>query len=101
LKPLRRASPFLSSGRSRKIQDTNGDEKFAAYRTIPAFREYLLIEQSRVHVEHYVKQGVNQWLFTEYDGLVARLTLAAMTVEVGLADLYEAVEFGEVGANAS
>jgi hypothetical protein len=23
LKPLRRASPFLSSGRSRKIQDTN------------------------------------------------------------------------------
>lgn len=76
-------------------------EKFAAYRTIPAFREYVLIEQSRVHVEHYVKQGVNQWLFTEYDGLAARLTLATVMVEIGLADLYEAVEFGEVGADVS
>ncbi|MGB3560607.1 MAG: Uma2 family endonuclease, partial [Geitlerinemataceae cyanobacterium] len=31
------------------------DEKFSAYRTISTFQEYLLIEQSKMHVEHYTK----------------------------------------------
>lgn len=69
------------------------DEKFAAYRTIPTFQEYLLINQHRMHVEHYAKQAVNQWLFTEYDGQAARIRFASIEVEIGLADLYETVEF--------
>lgn len=51
------------------------DEKFAAYRTIPGFQEYLLIDQSQPHVEQYVKQGMNQWLFMEYSGRAARFSL--------------------------
>ncbi|KJH72763.1 Uma2 family endonuclease [Aliterella atlantica] len=68
------------------------DEKFAAYRTIATFGEYLLIDQSRLHVEQYVKQSANQWLFTEYNGQEA-ISLATVAVEINLADLYENVEF--------
>ena len=68
------------------------DEKFAAYRTITGFQEYVLIDQYQLHVEQYVKQDVNQWLFTEYSGKEAQFTLSSVGVEMVLADLYENVE---------
>lgn len=69
------------------------DEKFAAYRAIATFQEYLLIDQSRLHIEQYVKQSANQWLFTEYNGQEAKVILATVAVEIVLAELYENVEF--------
>jgi Uma2 family endonuclease len=69
------------------------DEKFAAYRTISTFQEYLLIDQSQHHVEQYTKQSANQWLFTEHTGEDARLSLSSVPVEIALADLYENAEF--------
>ena len=69
------------------------DEKFAAYRTIPTFQEYVLIEQTHFHVEHFVKQATNQWLFSEYDGQDAIVLLSSISVEIFLADLYENVKF--------
>lgn len=68
-------------------------DKFAHYRTIETFQEYLLISQYQPRVEHYVKQSENQWLITEYSGLEASLKLSAVAVEIALTDLYEAVEF--------
>jgi Uma2 family endonuclease len=41
-------------------QSTKGydrEDKFAAYRTIPTFQEYLLIDQNRIHVEQFSKTG--------------------------------------------
>lgn len=66
-------------------------EKFAAYRTIATFQEYLLINQEQLHLEHYVKQSANQWLFTEYNGNEAQVSLATVPVEFALVDLYENV----------
>ena len=36
------------------------DEKFAAYRTIPSFQEYILIDQYTMHVEQYSKTDNNK-----------------------------------------
>jgi len=68
-------------------------DKFTHYRTIESFQEYVLVEQYRPHVEHYVKQGDNEWLFTDYSGLESSFKLATVGVEIALVDLYEAVEF--------
>lgn len=76
---------------SKSTKEYDRDEKFAAYRTIPTFQEYLLIDQYRPRVEQYVKQGAHQWLFTEHDGTDARVKLSSVPVEIGLADLYESV----------
>ncbi len=78
---------------SKSTKDYDRDEKFAAYRAIVTFQEYLLIDQYRPHVEQYVKQDAHQWLFTEYDGIDAQVKLSSIPVEIGLADLYENVEF--------
>ena len=69
-------------------------DKFEAYRTIPTFQEYLLIDQYRLYVEHYVKQSEHQRLFTEYSSLDAQVNLSLVGVEIALKDLYENVDVG-------
>lgn len=71
------------------------DEKFAAYRSIPSFQEYLLIDQYRLQVEQYSKTEANKWIFSEYSCMGDRLSLTSVAVEISLADLYENIEFGE------
>jgi Uma2 family endonuclease len=78
---------------SDSTKDYDRSEKFISYRSIPTFQEYLLISQDSPHVEHHVKQNANQWLFTEYNGLDATVTLVSIGVEITLADLYENIEF--------
>jgi Uma2 family endonuclease len=75
------------------IKAYDRDEKFAAYRSVATIQEYLLIDQYQPHVEQYIKQGDNQWLFAEYNGLEAKVLVAAVGVEIALLDLYGNVEF--------
>jgi Uma2 family endonuclease len=69
------------------------DEKFAAYRTLSTFQEYLLIDQSSLHLEQYLKQGDRQWLFREYDQPDDKIVLASIALEIRLGDLYEQINF--------
>lgn len=69
------------------------DEKFRAYRTIPSFQEYVLIDQVSLHVEQYYKTQPRQWIFSELDGEEAVLSLNTLPFEITLADLYDKVEF--------
>jgi Uma2 family endonuclease len=78
---------------SESTQGYDRGDKFAHYRTITTFQEYVLLDQYRPRVEHYTKQAQNQWLLTEYEGLEANFRLASVGVDVALAELYEAVEF--------
>jgi Uma2 family endonuclease len=71
------------------------DEKFAAYRSIPSFQEYLLIDQYRVRVEQYSQTDANKWIFSEYGSMRDRLMLTSVQVEIAIADLYESIEFSE------
>jgi Uma2 family endonuclease len=80
---------------SKSTKSYDRGEKFVAYRTIPNFQEYLLIDQYRVHVEHHVKTGVNQWLFSEYDDAAITLSLSCFDLQVQIADLYDNIDFAE------
>ncbi len=85
---------FIAEILSTSTKNRDRSEKFADYRTIPSFQEYLLVDQAKPHVEQYIKQGTNQWLFTEYDNLEDHFLLSSLGVEVNLADLYADVELG-------
>lgn len=67
-------------------------DKFSAYRTVPTLQEYLLIDQYNSHVEHYVKQAENQWLFKEYHGLETEFSLSSLAVTIAMTELYEAID---------
>ncbi|MCD8488410.1 MAG: Uma2 family endonuclease [Desertifilum sp.] len=84
---------FIAEVLSKSTQNYDRSEKFAAYRTISTFQEYLLIDQYRIHVEHYVKTGANQWIFSEYDDSNITLSLNAFESQVTIADIYENIDF--------
>jgi Uma2 family endonuclease len=78
---------------SRSTQSRDRSEKFAAYRTIDTFQEYILIDQYRIHVEHYLKTAVNQWLFSEYDDPETAISLQCLNLKINIADLYDNIDF--------
>ncbi len=69
------------------------DKKFAAYRTIPTFQEYLLIDQYTMQVEQYYKTSQKQWIFSEYNELEETISLNSISFQITLADIYDKVEF--------
>ncbi|HEV3459247.1 MAG TPA: Uma2 family endonuclease [Thermoanaerobaculia bacterium] len=59
--------------------------KFEHYRTLTAFREYLLVSQDQPKVEQYVRQENRQdWLFTEKRDLAGSIVLPS--IECALKD---------------
>jgi Uma2 family endonuclease len=84
---------FIAEVLSRSTQNYDRSEKFANYRTIDTFQEYLLIDQYRIHVEHYVKTAVNQWSFSEYDDPNIAIALQFLDLQIKIADLYDNIDF--------
>jgi Uma2 family endonuclease len=78
---------------SKSTRDYDRGDKFVSYRTMPNFCEYLLIDQYRIYVEHYVKTAVNQWLMTQYDDPAIALSLNSIEAQIQIADLYENIDF--------
>jgi Uma2 family endonuclease len=78
---------------SKSTEAYDRTEKFAAYRTISSLKNYLLIDQYQPQVELYSRTGDQQWLFSEYNQLSDRIVLDSVSVDIALADLYEAIAF--------
>ena len=68
-------------------------DKFRYYRSIPEFKEYILIDQSSFFVEQFVKTKESQWMFNEYETEEAILKLESVEFEISLKDLYKRVDF--------
>lgn len=64
-------------------------DKFASYRTIPSLRDYVLVSQSKVLVEHFRWQADGGWLLR---ALPAGHALHLPCGEVAIDDLYFEVE---------
>lgn len=76
-------------------------DKFTYYKSIPSFREYLLIAQHRPHITHYVKQADGSWSYEEINDLTATLRLMSLDSEMLLSELYEDVSFEATEKNVS
>ncbi|NEP59646.1 MAG: Uma2 family endonuclease [Symploca sp. SIO2G7] len=80
-------------------------KKFEAYRTIPTFKEYLLIDQKRIYIEHFSKTDQKNWSFCDYDKSEQSImpsiepkaiSLSSVSLEISLADIYNKVNFEEL-----
>jgi Uma2 family endonuclease len=83
---------FIAEVLSKSTQDYDHGEKFSTYRTIDSFREYLLIDQYSIHVEHYVKTAANQWLLSEYADPNVTLSLNTFETQIEINALYENID---------
>jgi len=65
--------------------------KFLHYRTLPSLQDYLLVSQNECRVEHYVRQGDNRWLLTEYRDLDETIDLDSVKCQLLVREMYERV----------
>ena len=63
-------------------------DKFAYYRTLPSFKEYVLIYQDEPKVEAWYKMEENVWRISNFTGIDKKLTLFSLDCEIQLADIY-------------
>jgi Uma2 family endonuclease len=78
---------------SKSTKDFDKEDKFRFYRSIPEFREYVLVNQSEFLVEQYIKTESNEWLFREYEGESAIVSFVSVEVKMSMSDIYELVVF--------
>jgi Uma2 family endonuclease len=68
-------------------------DKFTYYKSIPSFREYLLVAQHRAHITHYFKQA-DKWEYEETNDLTSNLYLPSIDCTLALSEVYRDIEFG-------
>jgi len=78
---------------SKSTKGYDREDKFQTYRTISTFQEYLLIDQTRIHVDQFSKTGKKQWTLREYDEEDEAIALTTVPFEISLQDLYNKVNF--------
>ncbi len=70
-------------------------EKFWNYRTIPTFKEYVLISQDKPLIEVFHKNEGNKWVLSDAYGLDESILLESIGVELKLEDVFDKVDFEE------
>ena len=67
--------------------------KFHDYRTIPTFREYLLLRQDEALATLATRQSDDLWRMTDIHGLDQSIQLESIGCSITMADLYFNIEF--------
>ena len=80
---------------SKSTRNYDQGEKFLYYRSIPQFKEYILIDQARNHVIQHTKTSEGQWLLTEQTAEKGILELSTIDFKLNFRDIYEGVNFEE------
>jgi Uma2 family endonuclease len=80
---------------SKSTKNYDQGDKFLYYRSIPEFKEYILIDQRRYHVMQHTKTLDGKWLLTEHESEEAILELSSIKFQINLRDIYEKVNFEE------
>lgn len=68
-------------------------EKFSYYKSLPSFKEYVLIEQEECKVETWYREAPDLWRNTIVRDPAGILPLRALGCELLMADIYEHITF--------
>jgi Uma2 family endonuclease len=78
---------------SESTRNYDRGDKFQQYRGIPSFREYVLVDQAKVHVERHTKQPDGTWSLWETDSLDDAVRLGSIAVTLPVTEIYLKIEF--------
>ncbi len=79
------AGPARNAGATQKL------EWFLA---LPHIKEYLLVHEDEMRVEHYARQNPKQWIYRIYNERDDVISLEAINCKVSLSEIYAQVRVG-------
>ena len=68
-------------------------DKFAQYREIESFEEYILVSQNRPQLESFLRQPDGAWSIQSFTGLEATATIRCLSLLIPMAEIYSGIEF--------
>ncbi len=78
---------------SKSTKNYDRREKFAEYKTLESFKEYVLIEQDECRVESRFREEPNLWRETVAENMADSIYFPSIDCRVALSDVYENIEF--------
>lgn len=76
-------------------RDYDRGSKFMAYRNVISLKDYILVDQYSLHVEHFQKNDKGQWVLDEYksqsDAFIIK-SIGVEGVELSLQNIYDRVK---------
>ena len=78
---------------SRSTRNFDLSHKFGHYKTLPSFKEYVLIEQTLPHVETWYREAPDLWRNTMVSDPASAVALRSVSCEIGMSDIYEHIKF--------
>ncbi|MCI0621061.1 MAG: Uma2 family endonuclease [Acidobacteria bacterium] len=78
---------------SESTREYDQNEKMSLYRLIPTLRDYVLIEQAMVKVDHWRLESSRQWTLRQHLSENERLQLSAVPFRMPVSEIYERVQF--------
>jgi len=76
---------------STRFRDKTG--KLEIYQKTDSLKECLMVEQTKIRVEHYIKQTPSQWLLRIYENAADVINLESINCKITVADIYAQVKF--------
>jgi Uma2 family endonuclease len=83
---------------SKSTQMKDKFEKLEEYQSIASLQSYILISQEQPLVTIYTRLGEDIWQQQVLKGLDREVTITSLDFALRLKDIYEGIEFAEVGA---
>ena len=77
---------------SASTADYDKGKKFDSYKKIESLRDYVLISQDEMRVEHFHRNERDEWIHDAQSTASSAITLASIDCVLPLADVYDGIE---------
>ncbi len=85
---------------SKNTNSVDKTEKLESYLAMDSIREYVLVKEDEMRVEHYAKQNAKQWVYRIYNERDEVVALDSINCKISLAEIYSQINFETVGKPA-
>jgi len=75
-------------------------EKLECYLAMDSVREYLLVKEDEMRVEHYAKQNLKQWIYRIYNDREEIISLESINCKISLTEIYAQIDSEVAGKKA-
>jgi Uma2 family endonuclease len=76
-------------------------EKLECYLAMDSIREYVLIKEDEMRVEHYAKQNLKQWIYRIYNDREEIISLESINCKISLTEIYAQIDSEFIGKKVS
>ena len=78
---------------SKSTKKYDRQEKFDAYQTLPSFREYVLIDQTKMQIETRFREEPDLWRYKTYTNPEDQIALKSIGCTVAMQDIYRKIKW--------